>query len=1141
MAVVFLSFLFTGLANAQTYVNGTLSTGATAENGTAAPAGYTWSEVQHNVGNTTVANSIIGTGATGALSVADDFTVPAGGWNLTKLTVYGYSTNYAGATSPFTALNVRIHSSSPLAGPTTILFGDMTTNRLSATTDAGMYRISNTVVPAPLATNTARKIWKIEASLNVSLPAGTYWVEYRTTAGTLGNFLPLSTPVGARTLPGYNAIQFNGSWIALVDDGFPATPPNVPLEMPFSIDYNVGACSGTPAPGNTIASLAAVCPTNTSTLSLQNATPGSGVTYQWQSGTTATGPFTNITGATSNTYAATPTATTFYQAIVTCGASSGTSTPVQVALNPPSACYCIPAASNCSLDDRIANVTFGTTLNNNSACSAGGYANYTSTVPSTDVIAGATNPMRVTVGPGGTENVGVWIDYDRSGSFDASEFTLLGSGNGVTIAGNIVIPATAPLGQTRMRVRVRFSTAVTGTTACTTYTFGETEDYTVNLIACTPVTLTTQPANKTVDCGGNTSFSVAAAGSLPAFFWQYRTSATGVWLNVPNAAPYSGVNTNTLTITNATQDLNAYQYRAVFSGACIGVDFSSAATLTVNPLVAVVAKTPAGDICLGSIQQLSITNTQPATVVTFSSAPALNITIPDNGSTPGVNNTLAVSGIPAGVLITSIKIKMDLTHSWAGDMVVVAKAPNNNILNLAYALNGTGGASGTTAFRPTFSSSLTPAFYLNAGANPYAATYSADGFNATTGDPAVPTGPNGFIPTSTAATRNTFADLYPPATNASTLNGNWTLAMYDFFDDGTTTNKFNNWSIEITYTGGLANGVWTSPAPNSLFTDAAATVPYNGTTPVNTLYAKPATAGVTNYTVVVNNGVCTSVALTVPVTANAAATAVTAVANKTICAAGNTSFTATASGGSGNIYQWQVSTDAGTTFTNVANGAVYSGATTNTLSLTAAPVSFNSNRYRLAVSALPCVGSLNSNAATLTVNPTPVIVLSANPFTQIYPGQTTTLTAAVSPNAGQTYTWFRDGVAVSGATTNKLVVDVDGLGVYTVRVNDVNGCSGTSASITIKDAANDILFIYPSPNTGQFQVRYFSELGSTVYPRTVNVYDNKGTRVFTKAYSINSPYTRIDVDLKNQAKGIYSVELTDFNGNRIKTGRVLVL
>ena len=64
--------LFSGLANAQTYTNGNLSTGATHTIGTAAPAGTTWSELQLDN------NSLgVGVNVTAGLSVADDFTVPS--------------------------------------------------------------------------------------------------------------------------------------------------------------------------------------------------------------------------------------------------------------------------------------------------------------------------------------------------------------------------------------------------------------------------------------------------------------------------------------------------------------------------------------------------------------------------------------------------------------------------------------------------------------------------------------------------------------------------------------------------------------------------------------------------------------------------------------------------------------------------------------------------------------------------------------------------------------------------------------------------------------------------------------------------------------------------------------------------------
>ena len=53
--------------------------------------------------------------------------------------------------------------------------------------------------------------------------------------------------------------------------------------------------------------------------------------------------------------------------------------------------------------------------------------------------------------------------------------------------------------------------------------------------------------------------------------------------------------------------------------------------------------------------------------------------------------------------------------------------------------------------------------------------------------------------------------------------------------------------------------------------------------------------------------------------------------NATICAGNNTTFSVTATG-TGLTYQWQEST--GGPFANVANGGVYSGVTTSTLTLT---------------------------------------------------------------------------------------------------------------------------------------------------------------------------------------------------------------
>ncbi|MFM9988118.1 T9SS type B sorting domain-containing protein [Flavobacterium sp.] len=80
-----------------------------------------------------------------------------------------------------------------------------------------------------------------------------------------------------------------------------------------------------------------------------------------------------------------------------------------------------------------------------------------------------------------------------------------------------------------------------------------------NYITFAPIIITTQPSiaptcelqNATItlaDNGGNT--------------YQWQVSTDGVtWNNVTNAAPYSGVTTNTLTITSVTNAMNSYKYR----------------------------------------------------------------------------------------------------------------------------------------------------------------------------------------------------------------------------------------------------------------------------------------------------------------------------------------------------------------------------------------------------------------------------------------------------------------------------------------------------------------------------------------------------------------------------------------------------
>ncbi|WP_165869237.1 PA14 domain-containing protein [Maribacter algicola] len=76
----------------------------------------------------------------------------------------------------------------------------------------------------------------------------------------------------------------------------------------------------------------------------------------------------------------------------------------------------------------------------------------------------------------------------------------------------------------------------------------------------------------------------------------------------------------------------------------------------------------------------------------------------------------------------------------------------------------------------------------------------------------------------------------------------------------------------------------------------------------------------------------------------------------------------------GDTHQWQVSTDGGTTFSNITDGPEYSGTTTNTLTIIAPEVDKNGYQYRVLITSDTFIcGNTVSAPATLTVDPRTVI------------------------------------------------------------------------------------------------------------------------------------------------------------------------
>ena len=157
--------------------------------------------------------SLFGSGATGALRLADDFVLSSDS-TINSMTFYGYLT---GATAPgATALTVRIWDGTPGAAGSNIIFGDTTTNIMTASgwasspSNLGIFRTTSTDT-----TGNTRRIQSLTAGgLNINLAAGTYWVDYNFTGVSFTP--PVSSPT--QHVLG-NALQFNTTWGPALDAG----------------------------------------------------------------------------------------------------------------------------------------------------------------------------------------------------------------------------------------------------------------------------------------------------------------------------------------------------------------------------------------------------------------------------------------------------------------------------------------------------------------------------------------------------------------------------------------------------------------------------------------------------------------------------------------------------------------------------------------------------------------------------------------------------------------------------------------------------------------------------------------------------------------------------------------------------------
>ena len=663
-------------------------------------------------------------------------------------------------------------------------------------------------------------------------------------------------------------------------------------------------------------------------------------------------------------------------------------------------------------------------------------------------------------------------------------------------------------------------TATGATTQTTTIT------YTIS--ASTPV-ISTQPASQTVCEGQNVSFSLVSTGT---YQWQLSTNGGVSWSNI------SGQTAATFTISGVTAALNNNQYRCVVSTLC-GNTNSNAAILTVSS-AATISGQPAGqNVCVGGTASFTVTASGTGLTYQWESAAAgCGGTFTD---IPGANTAAySVAGVTTGMNNTAYRCKVT---SSCGPTTITSSCAVLTVVSPS-----------TVSVHPVSQT------ICNGASAGFAVTATGTGviyqWQVNTGSGFANITDGGFYSgTSTASltvsAANTSLNTYQyrclvsnttcsasAASNAATLTVN-ALPAISSSPVSQTICAGSNTSFSVSATGTGLTYQWQVNTGTG-FVNISNVGVYNG--------AATATLTITGATVSMSGGQyqCVVSGTCTPAVTSAVATLtvhapvqITASpANVELCAGGNATFTVSGSSVPAINYQWQVSTDAGASWTNIAGA--------NSASYTANGVIavMSNNRYRCQLSNNTCTTPVSSAAAVLTVRVVPAIGLTAAPLTSLLPGQTTTLTATPSGTTGGTIstTWTLDNNPLTVAG-NTYTATVNNLGAYQAGIRETwaSGlfCSALSPVVTLSANVSDRLFIFPSPNDGNFTVSYYNN-GNAGAQRRIVVFDSKGGRVFDKQFPISGPYTLIPVNLVQASRGIYYVSVGDAAGKKLAEGKVHV-
>ena len=265
--------------------------------------------------------------------------------------------------------------------------------------------------------------------------------------------------------------------------------------------------------------------------------------------------------------------------------------------------------------------------------------------------------------------------------------------------------------------------------------------------------------------------------------------------------------------------------------------------------------------------------------------------------------------------------------------------------------------------------------------------------------------------------------------------------------------------------------------------------------------------------------------------------------NAVVDASNNAVFTVSASGGSAPYsYRWTVSTNGGATYTNLSDNATYSGALTNTLSITNVTAVMFNYLYRPVVrnSGL-CATAINSFAKLVTNVTLP---LKLESFTAQKQGSSSVkllwTTDALYPAQSYTVQKSTDGLSFTdlelvkgeaGKTSYSLTDDKPGSGVtqYRIKMTDQDGVATYSAIAKVtNDESTNCIELRPSFTESGATSLYTTLVQNEVIILTIT--DVAGRRQWSGSASLGKGACYTPLDVSHLSKGLYYVHITSKDG-----------